>query len=175
MTFEDAAGRPNEDAGELDEGRFVPVTRNTWRHGELVARVTVLLSLYARANPGWSVSAGDPGAKLRRDPDTLRGLDVGIVRADRRPSGKGAEGWLDGAPDVAVEVVGDTQGHSELAKKALEYLAAGGQMVWVIDPDPQRVVVYTAPSSVAVLGAEDELDGGEALPGFRCRVSELFD
>lgn len=175
LTFEQAAAAAPEVRGELDGGRFVPVTRNTWRHGEVVARVTLLFGLYAREHAGWSVSAGDPGAKLTHDPDTLRGPDVGIVRAERRPAGRGAAGWLAGAPDVAVEVVGDAQGHSDLAKKALEYLAAGARAVWVVDPGPRRVVVYTPPSSVAVLGAEDVLDGGDALPGFRCSVAELFE
>jgi hypothetical protein len=34
MTFHDAARLdPDEHSGELDEGRWVPVTKNTWRHG----------------------------------------------------------------------------------------------------------------------------------------------
>ena len=175
LTFEGAAEAPAGVRGELEGGRLVPMTRSTWRHGEIVARVTVLLGMYVKQHPGWSLSAGDPGAKLSRDPDTLRGPDVGIVRVERRPSGQGVAGWLEGAPNVAVEVVGDSQGHSELAKKALEYLAAGAKAVWVVDPEPRRVVVYTPPSSVAVLGADDELDAGDALPGFRCRVAELFE
>jgi hypothetical protein len=28
---------------------------------------------------------------------------------------------------------------------------------------------------VQILGEEDVLDGGEALPGFRCKVAELFE
>ncbi|HZF52134.1 MAG TPA: hypothetical protein VE093_25950 [Polyangiaceae bacterium] len=34
MTFHDAARLdPDEHSGELDEGRWVPVTKNPWRHG----------------------------------------------------------------------------------------------------------------------------------------------
>jgi len=36
------------------------------------------------------------------------------------------------------------------------------------------VIVYTPPNAVAVLGADDVLDGGALLPGFSCRVGELF-
>lgn len=176
MTFEEAARLdPDMGGGELDDGKWVPVTKNTWQHGEIVAVVSALLYAYAKRNPGWSVATGDPGTKLRRDPDRLRGPDVGIVRKERRPTGRGADGWLEGAPDVAVEVVGDAQAHSDLAKKALEYLAAGAKAVWVVDPEPRRVVVYTPPNATSVLGPDEELDGGEALPGFRCRVAELFE
>ena len=94
----------------------------------------------------------DPGAKLQRDPDTLRGPDVGVVRAEREPTGRGAEGWLDGAPDLAVEVAGDSQTVSELTQKALEYLRAGARLVWVIDADARRVLELTPPDHVRLLG-----------------------
>jgi Uma2 family endonuclease len=74
-----------------------------------------------------------------------------------------------------VEVVGDDQSYSELSRKALEYLAAGAQAVWVLDAEPQRVVVFEAPDRVRVLTAEETLEGGAALPGFACKVAEFFD
>jgi Uma2 family endonuclease len=175
MTFEEAAKLdPDEQPGELVDGVWVPMTNSTWRHGEILLSVGLLLKLYAREHPGWSVSGGDPGIKLRRNPDRLRGPDVGIVRADRKPMGKGVEGWLEGAPDVVVEILGDSQSMSELIKKALEYLAAGAKMVWVIDPDPERLMLLTPPDHVRILGLEDTLEGGDALPGFSCKVAELF-
>lgn len=176
MTFEAAAELdPDGDPGELEAGRFVPVTRNSWHHGEIVARACIALGTYVAKRAGWSLAVGDPGTKLRREPPTLRGPDVGLIRAERRPTGKGVEGWLEGAPDLAVEVSGDAQSWSELMKKALEHIAAGARMVWLLDPDARRVVICTPPSSVTVLGQDDELDGGEVLLGFRCRVSELFE
>ncbi|WP_438035148.1 Uma2 family endonuclease [Sorangium sp. So ce204] len=175
MTFDEAARLdPDAQAGEIVDGEWVPMTSNTWRHGELVVNVSVLLKLYAREHPGWSVAGGDPGTKLARDPDRLRGPDVAMARVERLPTGRGADGWLDGAPDLAVEILGDGQSASELLKKALEYMAAGAAMVWVIDPDPARVMVLTPPDHVRILGREDTLDGGAVLPGFTCKVAELF-
>lgn len=176
MTFEEAAKLDADThAGELDNGEWVPVTRNTWSHGEIMASVAGVLRAYAKRTSGWRVAVGDPGAKLRGSPDTLRGPDAAIIRSERRPSGKGAQGWLDGAPDVAVEILGDAQTTSELTKKALEYLAAGSKMVWLLDPEPQRVLLFTPPNCVRVLGKDDVLEGDDALPGFRCRVGELFE
>ncbi len=176
MTFEEVAELdPDRDGGELEAGRFVPVTRNTWNHGVIVGNAYAALRTYVRAHPGWSISVGDPGTKLQGNPPTLRGPDVGVIRAERVPSGKGVAGWLEGAPDLAVEVSGDAQGWSELMTKALEYLGAGARMVWLLDPDARRVVVCTPPSSVKVLGPNDALEGGDVLPGFRCAVSELFE
>lgn len=176
MSFEEAAALdPEEHGGELEAGRWVPVRRNTWSHGEIVLSVGAILRSFARAKGGWSVSVGDPGTKLEREPDTLRGPDVAVIRVDRRPTGRGAGGWLEGAPDLAVEIMGDTQNVSELTAKALEYLGGGARAVWVIDPEPRRVMVFTPPDHVRVLGADETLAGGEALPGFECRVAELFE
>ena len=175
MTFEDAARLdPDEAGGELDAGRWVPLTKNTWRHGEIVGNAHFLLLGYARRHRGWSVAVGDPGTKLASNPDVLRGPDVAIVRSDRRPRGRGVEGWLDGAPDVVVEVVGDAQSTGDLAKKALEYMAAGARRVWVLDPESERVIVYSPPNALRVLSGADLLDGEDVLPGFSCAVSELF-
>jgi len=176
MTFHDAARLdPDEHSGELDEGRWVPVTKNPWRPGRVIFNVCFVLGQYAKQHPGWSISAGDPGTKLARNPDRLRGPDVGMVRAEREPTGKGVDGWLEGAPDVVVEVIGDGQSSSELAKKALEYLAAGAKVVWVLDPDPQTVVLFMPPNRVQILGRDEILDGGDVLPGFSCKVAELFE
>jgi Uma2 family endonuclease len=176
LSFEEAARLdPDLDPGELDAGRWTPLSRATWRHGQVVGNAVFILSLYARSNPGWSIAAAGPGTKLGRRPDILRGPDVAIVRLERVPRGIAVEGWLEGAPDVAVEVVDDSQSHSALSKKALEYLAAGSKMVWVLDPGAEQLVVYAPPNQVRVLDAADALVPGEALPRFMCKVSEFFE
>ncbi len=176
LTLEDAAAiDPDEYPGDVVDGVWVPVTKNTWRHGEVMVTVGALLKAYAKAHPGWAVAAGDPGAKLRETPALLRGPDVAILRAERAPRGRGVHGWIDGAPDVAVEIMGDDSTVAELARKALEYLAAGAKQVWVLDCDAESVLVYTPPDHVKVLGRDERLEGGEALPGFGCVVAELFE
>jgi Uma2 family endonuclease len=175
MTFEEAALlNPDEQPGELVDGVFIPVTKSTWRHGEVGGNIYAALNAYRKTHPGWSLAIGDPGTKLKRDPDLLRGPDVGMVRQERRPTGRGVQGWLDGAPDLAVEVLGDSQETGELIQKGLQYLAAGGQMVWIVEPDPQRVIVLTSPDRIRVYGPDDTLDGGDLLPDFSCPVAEFF-
>ncbi len=176
MTFEKAARLdPDQEAGDIVQGRWTPVSRDTWKHALIVGNAYALLRQYCRENREWIAGVGDPGTKLTRNPDTLRGPDVGVIRSERLPTGKGAQGWLDGAPDLAVEVTSDNQTASELARKGLEYLAAGGKMVWVVDPDAQLVLVLTAPNHLQIYGVADTLDAGDVLPGFTCPVSEFFE
>ena len=174
MTFEEAAKLdPDTWRGDIVDGVWVAVPKSTWRHGAILANMVFLLKLHARTHPGLSVAVADPGVKLSRDPDVLRGPDVAVVRAERVPTGKGVAGWLDGAPDLAVEVVGDGQTVTGMLKKAAEYLRAGAKAVWVVDPDPAQVAVITA-DGLTVLGSDDTIEGGDALPSFACTVSEFF-
>jgi len=175
MTFAEAASLdPDAQSGELDAGRWVPVTRNTWRHGEVVATIAALLFQWSRTDRVFSVATGDPGTKLGHDPDVLRGPDVAVIRRERAPTGKGADGWLEGGPDLAVEVLGDSQTVAEAMTKALQYVSAGSSRVWLVDPEARRVVVVSPPNAVRVCAEEDTLDGEDVLPGFSCRVAELF-
>lgn len=169
-----AALDPDTSPGEIESGEFVSVSRNSWRHGEIMLTIGILLRAFARANPGWRVAVGDPGAKLKRSPDILRGPDVGVIRESRVPTGKGADGWLEGAPDLAVEITGDSQTATGLLQKALEYLRAGAQRVWIVDTDAERLLVLSPPDHIQILGPTDILEGDDVLPGFRCEVSELF-
>lgn len=77
-------------------------------------------------------------------------------------------------PGIAVEIVGDSHTYSGLFEKALEHLVAGARMVCILDPKPRSVVIVTPPNHVRVLSEEDILDGADVLPGFRCKVAEMF-
>ncbi|HWS55348.1 MAG TPA: hypothetical protein VN228_14520 [Pyrinomonadaceae bacterium] len=41
-------------------------------------------------------------------------------------------------------------------------------------PRRRTVEIYRSPSDVRILGGEDTLGGGDVLPGFGLRLSELF-
>ena len=46
--------------------------------------------------------------------------------------------------------------------------------MWVVDPARRIATVYRTLSDVSALGPDDELDGEDVLPGFRCRLAELL-
>ena len=48
-------------------------------------------------------------------------------------------------------------------------------MVWLVDPEPRRVVLFTPPNQVKILGPDELIDGDTLLPGFACKVAELFE
>ena len=62
----------------------------------------------------------------------------------------------------------------ELFAKAAEYLAAGAELVWIVEPEAQAVTVLTPDGGVVRLGASDALDGAFTLPGFSLPLADLF-
>ena len=79
-------------------------------------------------------------------------------------------------PALAAEIVSHSNTPRELELKRREYFKAGVELVWIIDPGPGTLSVYTSDSAEpdAVLKSGDVLTGGRVLPGWELPVSHLF-
>lgn len=108
------------------------------------------------------------------DPNKIRKPDVSVYKKERFTREHLLEGWVSIAPDLAIEVISSRDEFAEVTEKIEEYLAAGVKLVWVIDPENQLVYLHCKDGSVAKLHAKDELSGEDVLPGFTCKVSDLF-
>ena len=78
-------------------------------------------------------------------------------------------------PDLAVEILSESNTPREMERKLREYFEAGTQLVWYVDPRAQTVTVYSAPDRFIVLDESQTLDGGRVLPGLEIPLRELFD
>ena len=85
-----------------------------------------------------------------------------------------AKGFFHGAPDLAVEVLSPSDTVEEIEAKVDEYLAAGTQLVWVVNPRRQTVSVYRKDGTTTILRREDALNGESVVPGFSLSLAELF-
>jgi Uma2 family endonuclease len=103
----------------------------------------------------------------------IRVPDVGVIFKQSLPEGKLPDGFGDRAPDLAIEIVSPNEEMPDLMRKVGEYFESGAQEVWLLFPETQRVVRYTAPFEATTLHAADELSTPLA-PDFRMRVAELF-
>jgi Uma2 family endonuclease len=105
----------------------------------------------------------------------IRLPDVAYVSWDRIPGRQiPAEPVPNIAPDLAVEVLSQSNTRREMERKRGEYFAAGVRLVWEIDPNTRTVAVYTAPDTFVTLQQSDVLDGGSVLSGFAIPLTELF-
>lgn len=157
---------------ELVKGRLVRMNPPNHEHGRVTVHLGAALFQFVRANDLGGVVV-ESGYTLARDPDTVRGPDVSFVRKGR-PNYPPHRGFFVGAPDLAVEVRSPDDSIRELLAKADEYLAAGAELVWIVDPDDATVRVLRPGSEPVTLGVRDILDGGATVPGFSLPLAELF-
>ena len=84
-------------------------------------------------------------------------------------------GYLEGAPDLAVEVLSPGNTVEEIEDKLTEYFENGSRLVWVIHPTQHYVLVYrSAQEPDRLLKGKDSLDGEEVIPGFTLAIADLF-
>ena len=159
---------------ELIEGRLYEMPPIGAPHGEITANICSLLRAHVKQHELGRIFVGDPGFILQRDPDTVRAPDVAFVSYRRLPHGDLPEGFLQLAPDLAVEVVSPSNRPREILEKADAWLQAGVQVLWVVYPRTRSIDVHRPRHDVLTLSSDEMLEGSPALPGFSCQVGELF-
>jgi len=84
-------------------------------------------------------------------------------------------GFLEGAPDLAVEILSPGNTVEEISTKLVEYFENGTRLVWVINPIQHYVLVYrSAQEPDRLLKRGDFLDGEDVINGFSFSVDQLF-
>ena len=78
------------------------------------------------------------------------------------------------APDLVVEVLSKGNTPREMNRKLDEYFRAGVRLVWYVDPKRRQVRVFTDREHSVVLGEDDQLEGGDVLPGFTLSIRDWF-
>lgn len=124
----------------------------------------------------WHLITGVPRAMGKVFSETqfavLRGAripDVAFVSA-RRLNAPGAPTSI--APDLAVEIISDSETATATEQKLREYLAAGVQEVWQMHPELVLIRVHT-PTGSRAYQAGDTI-ASPLLPGFSVMVRDLF-
>ena len=159
---------------ELSHGELQRMTPIGIQHGAVVGNLQLLLGTHVKRN-GLGLVGPEIGFRLSRDPDTVRAPDVAFIAKHRLPKEGIPQKFADFPPDLAVEVLSPEDTESEIRKKVEEYLVAGVPLVWVVHPAKQTVAAYRSLQNVKILAAEEDLDGGEVLPGFRTIVAQIFE
>jgi len=84
-------------------------------------------------------------------------------------------GFLEGAPDLAVEVLSSGNTIEEIHDKLVEYFENGSRLVWLVHPIEHYILVYRSSEEPdRLLKSVDLLEGEEVIPGFALPVSHLF-
>jgi len=143
------------------------------RHGIVAIAFATFLRQWAQEHAA-GIIGGESGFILARNPDIVRGPDIYFVRAERVPTDGVPEAFWHLAPDLAIEVVSPSESAQEVQEKVDDFLAAGTSLVWVAYPKNRVIVAHTPDNLARTYRADDLLTAPDVLPGFACRVTDLF-
>ena len=160
---------------ELVKGKVYEMAPAGGRHGYSAMNIGVLMGGHVRSHCLGRVFAAETGFIIQRDPDTVRAPDAAFVSQDRLSADEIPDSYIDLIPDLVVEVVSPNDRSREVREKVEEWLNAGVRLVWVLYPATRSAIIYRSLKDVTHLTADDFLDGEDVLPGFSCRVGDLFD
>ncbi len=158
---------------ELVRGEIVYMAPTGHSHGYIEFNIGGILREFVHQHKLGRVLGGEVGIYTRRNPDTVRAVEVAYISRERLAQVQ-SQSYLDVAPELIVEVLSPDDSWSELMEKLEEYFAIGVQMVWVADPRRPQVYIYHSLTEVERFTLGDVLPGGATLPGFSVPVAELF-
>ena len=161
---------------EVIDGELFMTSSPRTRHQKIVVRLTEELSRFARENSLGKVFVAPVDVLLERH--TILQPDVLFIRKDRLGIVK--EDAIEGAPDLAVEVLSPSTFYKDLRKKMTAYSQFGVQEYWIVDPELEIVKIFKLTEQIYGRALELSKENSEILttnflPGFRLPVSKIFD
>lgn len=160
---------------EIVDGQRVELPPMSAYEGRIASRLVTRMNEFAEPQ-GLGEAVSEVLFHLALPVDRNRRPDVAFVSYERWPKHRPQprkDAW-DVVPDLAVEVASAHELIEELLTKIDEYFRSGVRQVWVIHPRWRLLYIYDSWTSVRVLTASDELDGGGVLPGFKLPLATLF-
>lgn len=148
------------------------VKKSGARHGGICAQIIGEIGIYLKQHKVGAIYTPDTTFMIGSNE---RLPDVGFISAERFPPEGSPCGKWEIAPDLAVEVISPTDVWDKVKRKVREYFAAGVRQVWLVSQEDKEVMVYDSPTAITVFTENHELVSQSLLPGFKCRVGDLFE
>ena len=175
VSLEEYAALPEYPRYELVKGELVEKMFASREHELTVIRTGTQLNIHVEAhNLGEVYGSNRPFVTGPDSPATSRLPDVSFVSNERLKLPEMFEALVDGAPDLAVEVLSPSNTVTEMAQKVAEYLNNGSKAVWVFDPIARTLTVHTLNTPPQILTDADTISGADYLTGFVCPVADLL-
>jgi len=161
-----------DDNFELVDGEIVEVLAASGDHG--IVEMNIGFALKTFSNRAGGRVFGSSGFTVGPNRRNVRAPDVSYIGPERAQDSYPK--WVQGAPDLAVEVLSPDQHTDRYAKpKVREYLEAGAQVVWLVDPIKHEVRVYRPDADEYLIYRRDaELTLEPIISGFSLKVSDIF-
>jgi Uma2 family endonuclease len=157
---------------ELLDGELImsPVHAN---HGIICLRLGAILFNFVQRHKCGELYDSSTGFRLS---DTLLLCpDVAFVsKATQKKIQIAPDKFLYGAPDLVIEVLSPSDRLVQVNRKLDHYFEHGTKLAWLVNWRKEQVHIYTTDSIEALTQPNDVLTGGTVLPGFKCKLTQIF-
>lgn len=156
---------------ELIDGEIVPKVAPKRFHSKTQRALLRILE-------EWGDAKGEIGVEwavhlLRNGQDWVPVPDVSFVYSERLPADLGDEACP--VPvDLAIEIISPDQTFGTMAEKAVDYIIAGVDRVWIVDPTAKTITVFK-PDTLPTTYRGDRSWSDEKFPGFTLTPQQLFE
>jgi Uma2 family endonuclease len=173
LTPADLLAMPDDDTVdyELSDGELITIGKAGMWHELIKSNVLKGLFAYEIQHP----EAGRVFSEslFQLGPATARIPDVAFVSAAKVALSSQANIVIPVVPDLAIEVISESETAASAEAKVEDYLAAGVLEVWQIYPRGRRVRVHTSDRVYDLTG--DQVLETPVLPGFSVKASPFFE
>ena len=154
---------------ELIDGEVVAMPLAGYAHEIVKSNFIQMLSVWRASNPIGRVFS-ETGFQLDEHNSPIP--DVSFVRNERLSPD--IQGLIQGAPDVAIEVV-SSETAAQLERKISLYLAQGSKLVLAAFPQERAIRVHLPDGTARRLVSGSTLEAPDVLPGFSSPVDAFFE
>ena len=169
-TIEDRNALPEDHPSELIDGVIYNMASPALRHQSISGAIYRQLWNYVDSQGGDCIPFIAPtDVRLDRDERTMVVPDVFVICQpddDRMDNDK----YINGAPDLIIEVLSPSTRRKDMFTKVHKYEAAGVREYWIVDPNKEKVIVYIfgEESDVSLYGFDSEVPVG--IYQGKCRI-----
>jgi len=158
---------------ELENGILVEKAMG-WYESMIGVLISSAITSFLESHDLGKVFGADGTLKLL--PGTIKIPDVSFISWQRWPKQRLPRRPIPAlVPDLAVEVLSETNTPEEMDDKLQKYFQAGVRLIWYVDPDSRTARSYTSATDVVEIDENGALDGGDVLPAFQLPLRQLFD
>jgi Uma2 family endonuclease len=161
--------------GVLWEGEQHVTTRNQG-HSRIEAKFCTRLQTWsdAQPEPRGAVLVGEAGVRLRRDSDTIVGIDVGYISAQTVADNPDENALIDGVPLLVIEILSPSDTQKSIGKKIQACLACGVPHVWMASVEFRTVTAYRPGAEPQLFSVSHTISAEPHLPGLRIALADIF-
>lgn len=159
---------------EIVNGELVDMGNSGAIHGQIA--IILSSALFGAVNDQQLGILFDSSTAFKMKSGNKRSPDISFFAKERlRGMRQLPAGFLEGAPDLAVEILPPGNTVEEMHQKLVEYFDNGSRLVWVVNPNEHFVLTYhSAQEPDRLLKSGDVLDGEDVIGGFSLPVANLF-